>query len=92
MTSGDKKRPRRSLAIWLGGVALLAILYVLSTGPAAWLSINGYLPDNVYLAAYAPLSKAEDVCPPLAYAIGYYERLWLRLPTRASGPQPEISP
>src|SRR4051794_13042357 len=82
---------RSSVAVWLSvALVLLSMLYVLSTGPAAWLSANGCLSPKVYVAFYAPLDMTHSLCPTLGDAIGYYERQWLRLPALPSGPPPEI--
>src|SRR5262249_35028578 len=86
----DKQR-RSSAAVWLIAIAIVVpALYVLSTGPAAWLSVNDCLPQKLYMAFYYPLDKLSDACPPIGDAIGFYERQWLKLPMRASGRPPEI--
>ena len=86
----DQTKSRSSLAVWLMVAASLLVAYVLSLGPAAWLTSNGYFSAKAHKATYWPIYVVCDFCGPLDGALGYYERLWLRLPMRDSGPRPEI--
>ena len=50
-------------------LALLPILYVLSSGPVIWLTIHGYAPD---VPLYAPLQWAGEHCEPFHKAFRWY--------------------
>ena len=55
---------------------LFAVLYILSTGPAAKLYQCGVLPEPV-MAVYAPVDFVYQRCPPVARLLDWYvERVW----------------
>jgi len=90
-TATDDQR-RSHATVWLiAAIILFPSLYVLSTGPAAWLSVNDVLPQKPYVAFYYPLDKVSDVCPRIGDAIGYWEQLWLRLPMLTNGTPPALT-
>ena len=65
-----------SLSRWLILSWLFAVLYILSTGPAAKLYQCGVLPEPV-MAVYAPVDFVYQRCPPVARLLDWYvERVW----------------
>lgn len=51
--------------------------YPLSCGPAAWLAVNQYMPQQAYTVYVTPLAVARKVCPPLHSAMNWYFGLWV---------------
>jgi hypothetical protein len=74
-------KPRHFVAVAFGVVAL----YVLSVGPATWLSIrlgSGYSQrlrpafDSAMVNVYWPLALLGDDCPKIGDALSWYMNLW----------------
>jgi len=86
----DQTKQRNSIVTWLTVAAAFLAAYVLSLGPAAWMTSNACLSFDSYNAIYRPIDIVRGSCGPLDAALGSYERLWLRLPRRDAGPRPEI--
>jgi hypothetical protein len=65
-----------SLTVWLIASALLfPPAYVLSIGPAAWLTKNGYLSEAAGVV-YAPLIVLSEILGPANDALNWYVDLW----------------
>jgi hypothetical protein len=61
---------------WLGGAALLPLLYVLSIGPATALNVApGGVCHTVLIAIYAPLDWLDEHTP-ISGPLRWYVRLW----------------
>jgi hypothetical protein len=73
-----KESASRSVALSAGlAVALvLPILYVLSIGPAVWLSDQGYTGDPESNPIYRPLVWLVDTFPTFEEFIDWYVDLW----------------
>lgn len=75
----DDKREKQGglLAVLLAmGLPLLPLLYVLSSGPALWLTVNARLPASWWNFAYYPLTYARDFSPRFHESFQWYLRLW----------------
>lgn len=80
-----------SSATWISLLVALPILYVLSIGPVAYLTLTGAMPASVpswTRQFYAPLDWLEHT--PLRQPLDSYMAWWLRLainqdPSRLSG-------
>jgi hypothetical protein len=75
--SGDRKKP--GLAFWASVVVVVAGLYVLSVGPAAWLEDRGAMPAwamPVVWRFYTPLIWACSRFGPTWDALVWYAALW----------------
>jgi hypothetical protein len=70
-------RARNALAVWLTmfAFALAPVVYVLSSGPAIWLFVNGYLPEWAMIVYY-PLAWLATVCAPIDRVLEAYTDLW----------------
>jgi hypothetical protein len=58
------------------GLIFLPVLYVLSIGPAVWLSEHGYLSDELGRWIYAPLSAAANHYPAIGRWLVWYMSLF----------------
>ena len=78
MEERDEKRGGWGFAIGLILLVLaLLTLYVLSSGPATWLNMHGYISAETVKTIYDPLSWACLHCKPLQEAIAWYiDRFW----------------
>ena len=77
MVERDEKRSGVEYAIGLALLLmLLPVLYVLSTGPAAWLWAHGYISENALGVLYAPLNFACDCSESVAVLFDWYTSLW----------------
>jgi len=56
----------------LVAVLLLPIAYVLSIGPALWLSLNYYIPPKLYQIYASPVFFVAYKCQPLDDALNWY--------------------
>lgn len=70
----SRKKP--GVAFWLTVVATTTLLYVLSSGPANWLALKGFLPEDAATVTYAPLFWIIERCPESAQT-KFFE--WLSL-------------
>src|SRR5579871_4068045 len=63
-TMSEPKKRLNGWAFW-GATALfsLPILYVLSIGPACWLTLAGVLPYRATQTVYHPILVSRDYCP-----------------------------
>lgn len=69
-----------STARWAGGVALVLMLYVLSTGPMLKLRMNGQVSDETFWDLYAPVgwiceTKVGEACIMLPLLM-YWDIVW----------------
>jgi hypothetical protein len=73
----DDQHQRRGPFVGCLAVGLLVALplYVLSIGPAVWLNVQGYLPDESFYV-YFPLAVLADNCKPISDAFEWYLALW----------------
>jgi len=81
----ESRRRSGGRAVVVAAVLLLAlpVLYFLSIGPAAWLVVNGYLPDAVddaLDAFYIPIAWLVDHSEFCRNVIAAYMSLWIDLP------------
>lgn len=63
------------------GISLsLAIVYMLSMGPACWLADRDIIyRDNPYLVGfYFPIIRASQACPQFGEFIGWYQSFWVQ--------------
>ena len=68
-------RPAR---FWpLATLILLPVLYVLGSGPAAWLESHVPLPFSLLRTVYAPLGFVAELSEPIGNALDWYMLLWL---------------
>lgn len=58
------------------GLALLPVLYFLSSGPALWVTVNARLPATLWEVAYWPLTFARDTVPGFHSRFQWYLDLW----------------
>jgi hypothetical protein len=65
---------RRGIAA-IAASTLMFFLYILSFGPAFWLTNEGYLPDWMTVI-YVPLGVFFELFPSLASAFEKYMELW----------------
>lgn len=73
------ERTRRGWGVWIAGLVLLPLLYVLSIGPAAWLLDHGYMSEPVEEALtvfYTPLVLVYDSNQTFEVALDAYLSLW----------------
>ena len=78
----EEKKPRfwainRTALRAIVVLAITPLLYVLSVGPAAWLMMSGYLPQEWYMRIYGPLSWLAVYYPKFESAISLYLRMWV---------------
>jgi hypothetical protein len=64
------------VACVLLGLIFLPMLYVLSIGPAVWLSEHGYLSDEAGEWFYAPLAAAAERFPTIRGCLIWYMSLF----------------
>ena len=77
MSERDDKRSGLEYAIGLALLLiLLPVLYVLSTGPAAWLWAHGYISEDALGVLYAPLNFACDCSEGVAVLFDWYTSFW----------------
>jgi tetratricopeptide (TPR) repeat protein len=71
-----ESRKTNGVALWLTVVAAVTVLYALSSGPANWVTLKGYVPSGISLFVSAPLFRIVGRCPD-----GMQEKfgLWLSL-------------
>jgi biotin transporter BioY len=75
MTSNDRQGRFTTIAIAMAaGVVLLPILYVLSSGPALWLSTHGYFDGYYYFVK--PLCWLADKSEIFDELLHWYLNLW----------------
>jgi hypothetical protein len=55
---------------------LLPLLYILSSGPALWITVNVRLPATLWNVAYWPLTYARDTVPGFHSRFQWYLDLW----------------
>ena len=60
------------MALAVGFVLLLPVLYVLSAGPALWLFYHGYASRETMDIVYAPLNWAGGYCEPFGDFTNWY--------------------
>lgn len=65
----------------LGLVAALPAVYVLGSGPAHRLFLDGTLPYHTYKAMYEPFVSWVELHPPAEKAFYWYRGLFLRKPS-----------
>ena len=77
MTFMRDARPRADwwVAIAAGGVLLLPVIYLLSIGPAVWLSDRGLVSDRVEFAYY-PLIWLAERTEWFVASLRWYIELW----------------
>jgi hypothetical protein len=94
----DDKAPKKlSRLTIISGVLLLAFaLYVLSSGPAAWMQDTDKITERQFSNAYAPLIWLSKKVPMFDRMMGAYVSLWKRrlpLPSQPLRPPPsKVSP
>lgn len=71
---------RMKLRHFLGMVASLMFIYVLSSGPLAW----RLPPDTVYPKVYAPLYLLSSKFPAVGRVLNWYVHLWMPNGTAAA--------
>ncbi len=76
----DKSGWRTVIVIGLAVLLLLLGGYLLSTGPAALLTQNGYMSANTLLTVYRPITWAGKQSPTFNRAILWYIKLWTGAP------------
>jgi hypothetical protein len=77
MAERDEKRSGLEYAIGLALLLiLLPVLYVLSTGPAAWLWTHGYISEDALGVLYAPLNFACNSSETVAVLFDWYTSFW----------------
>jgi hypothetical protein len=73
----DKKKA--GIAFWATVVFVAAVVYVLSLGPAAWLSERRLLSNPAMTTIYAPVFAVYDHGPsPIRRATDWYLALWTK--------------
>jgi hypothetical protein len=79
MDAMDDKPKGNGMAWGVVGAALLIfpLLYVLSIGPAAWLSSRGYLSDAATEAIYYPIILAIERFEWCGDSVNWYIEFWL---------------
>lgn len=80
MNEGRRKRRRRSAAVV--ALSAIAVLYVLSIGPATDMMVSRgwYLSKpatDLFFTVYAPLKWACRACPRIDEARQWYVELWI---------------
>ena len=71
------QRPtNKSAAIILAVVLLLPVVYVLSTGPAVWLSYHGFVDEGRVHSFYSPFNWAMERLPACDAIVQHYLSLW----------------
>jgi hypothetical protein len=65
-----------ALAVATVAVVALAMLYLLSIGPAFWLLGHGYIPEWPLRYFYAPVGWASRWCDPFKDFMTWYVHLW----------------
>ena len=58
------------------GIAILAVLYLLSVGPAVWLATHGYLPSYLVNISYSPLLWLRENLEWFGEIVGWYLKFW----------------
>ena len=76
---GDSKPRSWTAEIFLGtALALLPVLYVLSSGPVIWLKDHGFITNDVAGVFCFPLIMACEWFPELGRAVNWYVCLWVQ--------------
>lgn len=71
------QRPsNKSAAIILALVLLLPVVYVLSTGPVAWMQHHDFVGEDPAYTVYAPIRWAVQHSSTVAWAMKRYLVLW----------------
>jgi hypothetical protein len=70
----NRSAPLAACAIF--GLIFLPMLYVLSIGPAIWLSEHGYLSDEAGRWFYAPLAAVANRFPTIGNWLMWYMSLF----------------
>jgi hypothetical protein len=75
----DDKPKGNGMAWGIVGAALLLVplLYVLSIGPAAWLSSRGYLSDGATETIYYPVILASEQFGWCQEVVNWYVDFWV---------------
>lgn len=73
-----EREPTRGAVGAAAFVLMLPVLYVLSSGPFAWLAVHDYVNENMWYVIYAPVAWVYDRAPePLQHLTEWYIELWL---------------
>jgi hypothetical protein len=91
----DKLSSRRGSLLFrfsagVTAVAIAAVLYFLSLGPAEWLAYHEYISLRTYRTVYGPIVTLNDHSPAFSTILHAYVDLWrpdlTRRPKQQSGP------
>ena len=74
----EKRAGSGCVAVIVVVMLMLPPLYVLSSGPALWVTHNARLPGRLWNVAYWPLTYARDTVPGFNSRFQWYLDLWTR--------------
>ncbi len=62
----------------MGSLLLIPVLYILSSGPALWVTVNAPLPAALWDVVYYPLTFCRDLSPQFHETFQRYLDFWTK--------------